>query len=157
MTSQLLCQELLHPTHNKRMTAQPQHPRQQCIGPHLNISVPNLPCPLLICPVHCSPPPPPKTSILIIVLTPHTHTYTHAAPSPPPPHTHTHTQSSLESAGLRGSALGRPDVPSNPEVPDWLKKWAALTLQFVHKEKQLLPGVSEHNTHPGGGDVHTPV
>eukprot|EP00878_Enallax_costatus_P028162 GHUV01030381.1.p1 GENE.GHUV01030381.1~~GHUV01030381.1.p1 ORF type:complete len:660 (+),score=307.55 GHUV01030381.1:240-1982(+) len=46
----------------------------------------------------------------------------------------------LEAAGLRGSVLGRPDIECNPETPDWLKKWAALTLQFVDLERQLLPG-----------------
>lgn len=50
-------------------------------------------------------------------------------------------QAALHAAGLRGSALGRSDVGANPEVPDWLKKWAALTLQFVQKEKELLPAV----------------
>jgi hypothetical protein len=48
----------------------------------------------------------------------------------------------LARAGLRGSALGRPDVECNAEVPAWLKKWAALTLEFVELERQLLPGVS---------------
>lgn len=52
-------------------------------------------------------------------------------------------QAALHAAGLRGSALGRADVAANLEVPDWLKKWAALTLQFVQKEKELLPGVRE--------------
>jgi hypothetical protein len=70
----------------------------------------------------------------------------------PPPHTHTHTQAALDAAGLRGSALGRADVSANPEVPDWLKKWAVLTLQFVRKEKELLPGVRGGGGE-GGGDV----
>jgi hypothetical protein len=48
----------------------------------------------------------------------------------------------LARAGLRGSALGRADVECNAEVPSWLKKWAALTLEFVELERQLLPGVS---------------
>lgn len=47
----------------------------------------------------------------------------------------------LARAGLRGSALGRPDVACNPQVPGWLQKWAALTLEFVELERQLLPGV----------------
>lgn len=52
----------------------------------------------------------------------------------------------LQAAGLRGAALGRPDVACNPEVPAWLKKWAALTLEFVALERQLLPGVSAART-----------
>lgn len=53
-----------------------------------------------------------------------------------------HVQAALHAAGLRGSALGRSDVPANAEVPDWLKKWAALTLEFVRRERELLPAVS---------------
>lgn len=56
-------------------------------------------------------------------------------------------QAALHAAGLRGSALGRSDVGCNPEVPDWVKKWAALTLQFVQKEKELLPAVRELQGH----------
>jgi hypothetical protein len=42
-------------------------------------------------------------------------------------------------------------VAANPAVPDWLKKWAALTLQFVHKEKEVLPAVSNmHHTRTSG-------
>lgn len=47
----------------------------------------------------------------------------------------------LEKTGLRGSVLGRADVDCNPDTPDWLKKWAALTLEFVELERQQLPGV----------------
>jgi hypothetical protein len=62
-------------------------------------------------------------------------------------------QAALHAAGLRGSALGRGDVAANPEVPDWLKKWAALTLQFVHKEKELLPAVSSMHRPRRAGSV----
>lgn len=47
----------------------------------------------------------------------------------------------LEAAGLRGSVLGRPDVACNPPVPEWLRKWAALILQYTAEERQRLPQV----------------
>ena len=37
--------------------------------------------------------------------------------------------------GLRDSALGRP----RQRLPEWLAKWAALVLQFVEQEMELLP------------------
>lgn len=41
----------------------------------------------------------------------------------------------LDRFGLRASALGRP----HKRLPGWLIKWAALVLEFVELERQLLP------------------
>ena len=41
----------------------------------------------------------------------------------------------MQRFGLRDSALGRP----HQRLPDWLTKWAALILEFVEHERQLLP------------------
>ena len=41
----------------------------------------------------------------------------------------------LQKFGLRDSALGRP----HQRLPTWLAKWAALALEFVEQEMELLP------------------
>jgi hypothetical protein len=52
-----------------------------------------------------------------------------------------HSQARLDAAGLRASVLGRADLACNPRIPDWLMKWASLTLTFVEQERELLPQV----------------
>ena len=45
----------------------------------------------------------------------------------------------LAAAGIKSAALTMPGSEPPRRCPDWLVKWAALTLQYIQLEKELLP------------------
>ena len=48
-------------------------------------------------------------------------------------------RSRLAAAGIKSSALTMPGSNPPAECPEWLVKWAALTLEYIELEKELLP------------------
>ena len=48
-------------------------------------------------------------------------------------------RAALVSAGIKSAALNMPGMSPPTECPTWLVKWAALTLQYIDLEKELLP------------------